>query len=41
MFERILVADSIKPFCLPAPCQARLDTVATSALVAERLTPMA
>lgn len=37
MFERILVADSITPFRLPAPCQARLDIVDTSALVAERL----
>ncbi|MBH3410086.1 ribose-phosphate diphosphokinase [Pseudomonas putida] len=41
LFERILVADSIKPFRLPAPCQARLDIVDTSALVAEHLTPLA
>lgn len=41
MRERILVADSIKPSRLPAPCQARLDIVDTSALVAEHLTLLA
>lgn len=39
MFERILVADSITPFRLPAGCRAQLDIVDTSALVAQRLMP--
>lgn len=41
MFERILVADSIAPFRLPAACRNQLDIVDTSALVAERLLPLA
>ncbi|MEN5301150.1 ribose-phosphate diphosphokinase [Pseudomonas sp. TWI628] len=41
MFDRILVADSITPFRLPAACRAQLDIVDSSALVAERLMPMA
>ncbi|MDD2017627.1 Ribose-phosphate pyrophosphokinase [Pseudomonas hunanensis] len=39
MFERILVADSITPFRLPAACRAQLDIFDTSALVAQRLMP--